>query len=369
MKLKMKKFFAALGALAIVGMVAVGCQGQKTPNKPTDDGSITVKQSGKEVTALTLNVGDKVEITTNAASAADGALVVVAKPSNFTVTSSDAKVVAASNTALEAKAAGEAKVTFAVGKAKVEVAVTVQEGGETIKDENYYGMKTENERLVSAPTIYIPTSLKFSQMKDWKSLVTKAMTAKGWIVKNPDLGSGYAAYGFKDPSEDNVFFFGSIWYFYEGQPEGGKPWNPRVMSNSIYSVVEKQDADAFVNNLKPVAEYAPLMGKNWEAVGEQKVSGWQNKDMNFGNGKKAYEQQTIEQYFVDKNRGIVMVLYYTVIKDMANAGAQYAGRPAFTLDFVFIETPKSESASALRSTENITSYMMKFIPREARLRK
>ena len=108
MKLKMKKFFAALGALAIVGMVAVGCQGKDTPPKPTDDGSITVKQSGKEVTALTLNVGDKVEITTNAASAADGALVVVAKPSNFTVTSSDAKVVAASNTALEAKAAGEA---------------------------------------------------------------------------------------------------------------------------------------------------------------------------------------------------------------------------------------------------------------------
>ena len=29
MKLKMKKFFAALGALAIVGMVAVGCEGKQ----------------------------------------------------------------------------------------------------------------------------------------------------------------------------------------------------------------------------------------------------------------------------------------------------------------------------------------------------
>lgn len=73
-----------------------------------------------------MSVGDKVAITTNAASAADGALVVVAKPAGFTVTSSDQNVVAASNTALEAKAAGTAKVTFTSGKAKVEVAVTVK---------------------------------------------------------------------------------------------------------------------------------------------------------------------------------------------------------------------------------------------------
>lgn len=104
----MKKFFAALGALAIVGMVAVGCKGKD----PKVEDSITVKQRGKDVTALTMSVGDKVAITTNAASAADGALVVVAKPAGFTVTSSDQNVVAASNTALEAKAAGTAKVTF-----------------------------------------------------------------------------------------------------------------------------------------------------------------------------------------------------------------------------------------------------------------
>ena len=161
----MKKFFAALGALAIVGMVAVGCQGKNTPdNKTTDDGSITVKQSGKEVTALTLNVGDKVEITTNAASAADGALVVVAKPSNFTVTSSDAKVVAASNTALEAKAAGEAKVTFAVGKAKVEVAVTVKKAEEvTFNPNNFLGKE-----------IYVPSDKKFAVMKTWKAELLKA---------------------------------------------------------------------------------------------------------------------------------------------------------------------------------------------------
>lgn len=171
MKLKMKKFFAALGALAIVGMVAVGCQGKNTPNnKPTDDGSITVKQSGKEVTALTLNVGDKVEITTNAASAADGALVVVAKPSNFTVTSSDAKVVAASNTALEAKAAGEAKVTFAAGKAKVEVAVTVKKAEEvTFNPNNFLGKE-----------IYVPSDKKFEMMKDWKAELLKAYGSINW---------------------------------------------------------------------------------------------------------------------------------------------------------------------------------------------
>ena len=365
MKLKMKKFFAALGALAIVGMVAVGCEGKQ----PKVEDSITVKQSGKDVTALTMSVGDKVAITTNAASAADGALVVVAKPAGFTVTSSDQNVVAASNTALEAKAAGNAKVTFTAGKAKHQISVQVKEGkgGEDIKDENYYGMKLENEKLVSAPTIYIPTSLKFSEMKDWKNIVTKAMTAKGWKVNDPDLGSGYSAYGFKDPSETRTLFFSSIWYFYEGKTEDGKPWEPRVMSNSIYGVADKQDADAYVKKLKPVADFSALMGKNWRAVGEQKESGWQNKNMNFGNGVKTYEQKIIEQYFVDENRGIVMVLFYTILKDMANASAQYAGCPASAFDFVFIESPKSQSTSALRSTEKISSYMLKSMPREARL--
>ena len=307
----MKKFFAALGALAIVGMVAVGCEGKQ----PKVEDSITVKQSGKDVTALTLNIGDKVAIATNAASAPNDALIVVAKPSGFTVTSSDQNVVAASNTALEAKAAGNAKVTFTAGKAKHEISVQVKEGkgGEDIKDENYYGMKLENEKLVSAPTIYIPTSLKFSEMKDWK------------------------------------------------------PWEPRVMSNSIYGVADKQDADAYVKKLKPVADFSALMGKNWRAVGEQKESGWQNKNMNFGNGVKTYEQKIIEQYFVDENRGIVMVLFYTILKDMANASAQYAGCPASAFDFVFIESPKSQSTSALRSTEKISSYMLKSMPREARL--
>ena len=78
----MKKFCAALGALAIVGMVAVGCEGKQ----PKVEDSITVKQSGKDVTALTLNIGDKVAIATNAASAPNDALIVVAKPSGFTVT-------------------------------------------------------------------------------------------------------------------------------------------------------------------------------------------------------------------------------------------------------------------------------------------
>ena len=160
MKLKMKKFFAALGALAIVGMVAVGCEGKQ----PKVEDSITVKQSGKDVTALTMSVGDKVAITTNAASAADGALVVVAKPAGFTVTSSDQNVVAASNTALEAKAAGTAKVTFTSGKAKVEVAVTVKKGEDvTFDPKNFLGKE-----------IYIPSDKKFQVMKTWKAELLKA---------------------------------------------------------------------------------------------------------------------------------------------------------------------------------------------------
>ena len=166
MKLKMKKFFAALGALVIVGMVAVGCEGKQ----PKVEDSITVKQSGKDVTALTLNVGDKVTITTNAASAADGALVVVAKPAGFTVTSSDQNIVAASNTALEAKAAGTAKVTFTSGKAKVEVAVTVKKGEDvTFDPKNFLGKE-----------IYIPSDKKFEMMKDWKAELLKAYGSINW---------------------------------------------------------------------------------------------------------------------------------------------------------------------------------------------
>ena len=162
----MKKFFAALGALAIVGMVAVGCEGKQ----PKVEDSITVKQSGKDVTALTMNVGDKVTITTNAASAADGALVVVAKPAGFTVTSSDQNIVAASNTALEAKAAGTAKVTFTAGKAKVEVAVTVKKGEDvTFDPKNFLGKE-----------IYIPSDKKFEMMKDWKAELLKAYGSINW---------------------------------------------------------------------------------------------------------------------------------------------------------------------------------------------
>jgi putative lipoprotein len=166
MKLKMKKFFAALGALAIVGMVAVGCEGKQ----PKVEDSITVKQSGKDVTALSMSVGDKVTITTNAASAADGALVVVAKPAGFTVTSSDQNIVAASNTALEAKAAGTAKVTFTAGKAKVEVAVTVKKGEDvTFDPKNFLGKE-----------IYIPSDKKFEMMKDWKAELLKAYGSINW---------------------------------------------------------------------------------------------------------------------------------------------------------------------------------------------
>lgn len=162
----MKKFFAALGALAIVGMVAVGCEGKQ----PKVEDSITVKQSGKDVTALSMSVGDKVTITTNAASAADGALVVVAKPAGFTVTSSDQNIVAASNTALEAKAAGTAKVTFTAGKAKVEVAVTVKKGEDvTFDPKNFLGKE-----------IYIPSDKKFEMMKDWKAELLKAYGSINW---------------------------------------------------------------------------------------------------------------------------------------------------------------------------------------------
>ena len=177
MKLKMKKFFAALGALAIVGMVAVGCEGKQ----PKVEDSITVKQSGKDVTALSMSVGDKVTITTNAASAADGALVVVAKPAGFTVTSSDQNIVAASNTALEAKAAGTAKVTFTAGKAKVEVAVTVKKGEDvTFDPKNFLGKE-----------IYIPSDKKFEMMKDWKAELLKAYGSINWefTVYNDDKNS------------------------------------------------------------------------------------------------------------------------------------------------------------------------------------
>lgn len=251
MKLKMKKFFAALGALAIVGMVAVGCKGKD----PKVEDSITVKQRGKDVTALTMSVGDKVAITTNAASAADGALVVVAKPAGFTVTSSDQNVVAASTTALEAKAAGTAKVTFASGKAKVEVAVTVKKGEDvTFDPKNFLGKE-----------IYIPSDKKFEMMKDWKAELLKAYKTSNYefstFKNDPNSEKTYlfiAKEGTKNamalivfvhtPEKGDKFIYTQAGY----QVGFWKKENQKGLLD-LYGFVDDQQLDAKLNNGTPAA--------------------------------------------------------------------------------------------------------------------
>lgn len=343
MKLKMKKFFAALGALAIVGMVAVGCQGKNTPdNKPTDDGSITVKQSGKEVTALTLNVGDKVEITTNAASAADGALVVVAKPSNFTVTSSDAKVVAASNTALEAKATGNAKVTFAVGKAKVEVAVTVEDGGERIKNENYYGIVSEDGQKKD---IYIPSTLPFSQMSKWEPIVKKAMSANGLDWEVWDLKEdAQNVFGFRAPKESKQHYFSGVLYTHSGV----KLLNVNVFSG--YGLLSKNpaDADELITKFKDsgvLKKYAEMFG-NFKEIDKQECTvepNWTDTDLNFGQGAKKFKVKKMHQLFLDPARNIILLYRWEVVKDMAPYNAKFAGIPAVNEELFLFENADAQS--------------------------
>lgn len=374
MKLEMKKFFAALSALAIMSLVAVGCKGKDpNPNPPKPTDAITVKKGGKDVTNLELSVGDNVAISTNAASNPE-ALIVNSSTGAFEVKAEPAGIVEVSKTEIVAKAAGDAKVIFSAGDAKVEVAVKVNKpnggGEEEIKDENYYGLKIEGEKFVSSPTIYIPTSKKFSEMKDWKAIVTKAMTAKGWAVKNPDLNAGFAAYGFTDPAKDGPLVFGNIWYFYEGQNKDGSAWTPRVMSRSIYGVADKkQDGDEYVKKLPPLEKFAALMGADFQKINEQKNGEWKEEAMNFGNGEKKYQVKEISQQFVDQKRGVILLLSYTVLKDFANASAQYAGCPGSALDFIMIEAKQEQSASALRSAEKASLYMLESMRRTARLRK
>lgn len=370
----MKKFFAALSALAIMSLVAVGCKGKDpNPNPPKPTDAITVKKGGKDVTNLELSVGDKVAISTNAASAPE-ALIVNSSTGAFEIKAEPAGIVEVSKTEIVAKVAGDAKVIFSAGDAKVEVAVKVNKpnggGEEEIKDENYYGLKIEGEKFVSSPTIYIPTSKKFSEMKDWKAIVTKAMTAKGWAVKNPDLNAGFAAYGFTDPAKDGPLVFGNIWYFYEGQNKDGSAWTPGVMSRSIYGVADKkQDGDEYVKKLPPLEKFAALMGADFQKINEQKNGEWEEEAMNFGNGEKKYQVKKISQQFVDQKRGVILLLSYTVLKDFANASAQYAGYPGSALDFVMIEAKQEQSASALRSAEKASLYMLESMRRTARLRK
>lgn len=343
----MKKFFAALGALAIVGMVAVGCQGQKTPNnKPTDDGSITVKQSGKEVTALTLNVGDKVEITTNAASAADGALVVIAKPAGFTVTSSDEKVVAASNTALEAKAIGQAKVTFTAGKAKVEVAVTVEDGGETIKKENYYGIEDAKEGWKK--DVYVPTSLPFAQMKKWEPIVKKAMSsANGFDWEVMDLKEDAdKAFGFKAPKGSKQHYFLGVIYTHTVTGDGivnvniytGYGLLSKTPTDADQFITKAKDAGILKKNAQRFGNFSELQGQSCKVDAE-----WKEQDLNFGAGPKKFQIKQMSQIFLDQTRNIILLYRWAVIKDMAPYDAKFAGIPAVDEELFLFENNKSKN--------------------------
>lgn len=187
----MKKFFAALSALAIMSLVAVGCNGKDPKPNPNPDpnpkttATITVKKGGKDVTNLELSVGDKVAISTNAASAPEG-LIVNSSTGAFEVKAEPAGIVEVSKTEIVAKAAGEAKVIFSAGEAKVEVAVKVKKTEEAKFDpKNFLG----NE-------LYIPQG-KFSDMKNWKAELVKAYESIGWK---------FTAYG-NDPDSKVAFLF------------------------------------------------------------------------------------------------------------------------------------------------------------------
>ncbi len=205
----MKKFFAALSALAIMSLVAVGCKGKDPkPNpdpNPQKTATITVKKGGKDVTNLELSVGDKVAISTNAASAPEG-LIVNSSTGAFEVKADPAGIVEVSKTEIVAKAAGEAKVIFSAGEAKVEVAVKVKKTEEAKFDpKNFLG----NE-------LYVPQR-KFSDMKNWKAELVNAYGSNGWnFTAYKDDPDSKTAFLFL-PNDGTQSVFGAVGYYHNPQ--------------------------------------------------------------------------------------------------------------------------------------------------------
>lgn len=339
----MKKFFAALGALAIVSMIAMGCKGKDTPIE--EKASISVKQDGKDITSLTLNIGEKVGISTNAASA-EGAIIVVAKPAEFTVTSSDANVVAASKKEIEAKAEGKVKITFATGDAKVEVAVKVNkkgEGGEEIKAENYYGIKDKGTKK----DIYVPSTLKFADMKKWQPIVTKAMSANGLDWTNLKLNDPSRAFGFIAPEGSKQHYFRGVIYTHTGDSNEFVP-NVHVFSGYVPLSNKPADADKLINAIKEKGLIAQLAGSfgAFKAAKDLTVSeNWETEEVNFGKGHATeYQAKSLSQIFLDSSRNIVLLYKWTVLKDMEGYDAKLKGIPALSEDLFLLENTNTQSS-------------------------
>ncbi len=358
----MKKFFAALSALAIMSLVAVGCKGKdpnSNPPKPTD--AITVKKGGKDVTNLELSIGDKVAISTNAASNPE-ALIVNSSTGAFEVKAEPAGIVEVSKTEIVAKAAGDAKVIFSAGEAKVEVAVKVNkpnEGGSgEIKEENYYGVTTDQIPDLKKD-IYVPNS-DFSKMSTWESILKKAMTANGldWKFKKVATNSGLKAFSFSAPEGSKQHFFGAdVNYYYEG-PAGsnGSPFEPSIESMGMFKLAKDPVADpeaGFFAKLPPLESIATLFG--CDKKGELKEGQWKETDYDFGTGAVKMQAKKNVQGFAISKAGLQVVLISEFIKDFGPLGAQYKGKPGYSFGVLIMPLENQQSAVKSAAVQRVLS--------------
>lgn len=356
----MKKFFAALSALAIMSLVAVGCNGKDPKPNPNPDpnpkttATITVKKGGKDVTNLELSIGDKVAISTNAASNPE-ALIVTSSTGAFEVKAEPAGIVEVSKTEIVAKAAGEAKVIFSAGEAKVEVAVKVSKSGGggsgEIKEENYYGV-TSDQMPDLKKDIYVPNS-DFSKMSTWESILKKAMTANGldWTFKKIATESGLKGFSFSAPQNSNQHFFGAdVNYYYEG-PAGsdGSSFEPSIESMGMFKITKdpmENPEETFFSKLPSLEAIAGLFG--CDKMGQLKEGEWKQVKYDFGAGPVNMEAKKNVQGFLISKAGLQVILISEFIKDFGPVGAQYKGKPGYSFGVIIMSGANQKSAAVQR---------------------
>lgn len=199
----MKKIFAALSALAIVGMIAVGC-GKPTPKPKPEPNKTEVTELSVAPTSVSMSVGE-----TKKFSLTEGDIIVTLKPAtaSYELTTSDAAVVSVEGKVITAKKVGDATITVKAGSKTATVTVKVADKAKV--DESLY-----------MGDVYVPKAGNedFEPMKDAKMEIKTAMEAKEWENKP----------FYSDDQEQNIAFqflakegaqkaFGTVAYYHSPQ--------------------------------------------------------------------------------------------------------------------------------------------------------
>lgn len=152
----MKKIFAALGALVILGVLAVACK-----KKEIVQGDVELLSV--EPTEISIPQGD-----TKTFSLTSGDIIVNLKPvtASYTIESSDETTVSVSGKAIKGVKKGVATITVKAGDKTATVKVTVTD-------------KATFDQALYMNDVYVPKNLR--AMKPLKAEIVQAMEAKGWV--------------------------------------------------------------------------------------------------------------------------------------------------------------------------------------------